>query len=171
MPDVASGPLDPLYEAVGRAVISTAGLEVWLYIAVSTFTSRTYDQADKANASDAIRRLSLLTEAMPSEERDHYADVISTARRVTEDRNGLSHGVWWPNEDHTVIQSQRPPRIKEDSLSHDPNRPAWIKKTFTRRSLLALCDDCRWACGQFQINLTRWGDMLRQDRFEQTDHP
>lgn len=93
--------------------------------------------------------------------RDDFAAVISTADRVMEDRNALVHGVLWSNADHTVIESQRPPRnTKEDSLSSDPNRPAWIKRSFSRRSLLALCNDCGLASGQIQVNLQRWASLL-----------
>ena len=158
--------LDPLYEAVGRAVISAAGVEVWLYSTVALISDWSYDDADRAGPKKAIQRLRARADDFEvGPRRVGFLALLDATAAVMDKRNSLVHGIWHANEDHTVIRSQRPPRgTKADSFSADfEDRPRWVGDTFTRATLLELERDCRGLAGRFQLGFMEWTEALGLD--------
>jgi hypothetical protein len=47
-------PLDPLYEAIGRAVITLAGVEVYVFTLASQLSGRNYERVEKSNLTAAL---------------------------------------------------------------------------------------------------------------------
>lgn len=156
--------LDPLYEAVGRAVIAAAGVETWLYVTASSLGVKSYDDADRAGPEKVAALLRTWGTDLPEPHRTTFLSTVDRAARVMSQRNGLVHGLWASNEDHTLIQSQRPPRPprgeRANSLGPDlENRPRWKVTTFSRASLLEMARECHSLFGEFQVGLMRWGQV------------
>jgi hypothetical protein len=159
--------LDPIYDAVGRAIEAATAVESFLNLVASMVADLTYDRQPWSKVSAQVRtavRIRLLPEHQPLVEQ-----VLSEGERLLDIRNGLVHGAWlWGETPNGVLgfETQRPPRSKNPEMITNPRGeevPLWVKQTFTRGRLLTFSNDCQAVAATIQSQIAAWTEHLESD--------
>lgn len=145
--------LQPQHDAIGKFVLACKGLEVWIAIQYTEFVDgMTYAKAMKVDISTQIDLLARHGDLIPEADHDEYLDSLAAARHIVELRNGVVHGIGWPNREGTAWLSERPDRRVK---AVDEQQP-WINVVYSRDLLIGAGLRATRISGFFQSHISTW---------------
>jgi len=147
-------PLTPKDDAIGKFVLACKGLEVWIAIQYVHFVDgMTYAAAMKVDISTQVDFLARHSELVPLTDRARYVDAMETAKQIIEFRNGVIHGIGWPNDENTAWLSERPDRRAKQPIEE---KTPWVNVVYSRELLIGAALKAKWIGGFLQSESSEW---------------
>ena len=167
--------MQPLYDAVGRALVAASLLEFWFNLLASGLTG---DEASpEVRKLDRRRRKNLVLKIAETLDPADQAAVEEVAEKVWElmgTRDAIVHGAMGATDGTgEVLYCWRAPLGNEEFVVDPrwpdrPYQPARVQ-TFRRPQLLEYAAECRATWGRIQSNSGRWDDQAARARGETYD--
>lgn len=154
------GPDDPFFDAVGRLVYWSGGMESMIRVTVAvTVPGKTMFDAEKMSPTKCLKKLDAVAAKLPEPEASELRAAIGDAQKVLDARNEVMHGIWARPADPEARIS-----VRQHLTEKDPKgAPVIIRGRLTRERLLAERDRARDVFGVLQANSSRWADILDAD--------
>lgn len=98
--------LDPVHDAIGKFVRAVKGMEIWISVNYTRFGFTDV----RAPLGHQVKDLASRADLVPESDRPEFMQAMADALEIIEIRNGVIHGVGFPDETETMFSTVRPDR-------------------------------------------------------------